>query len=166
MTPTSRDSVTPGTSSKQQSAISSSSSSSKPATAVSSALGQFVSVSVCLCVFVCVCMSVCHCTPAELSRWRRGAVGRVSDLLSRGRRFESRLGTQRKNSGQGFTPVCICSPSSISWYRPKSGDALWLGRKGRYGLCSGESKPERTGTGPVETEEGVPGPQNVNIRTG
>ena len=34
---------------------------------------------------------------------------------------------------------------------------------------SGESKPERTGTpfrGPVKTEDSVPGPQNVNIRTG
>ena len=33
---------------------------------------------------------------------------------------------------------------------------------------NGESKPERTGTfrGPVETKESVPGPQNVNIRTG
>ena len=31
--------------------------------------------------------------------WRCGAVGRVSDLQSRGRGFESRPGTQRKNSG-------------------------------------------------------------------
>jgi len=36
-------------------------------------------------------------------------------------------------------------------------------------MASGESKPERTGMlfrGPVETEESVPGPQNVSIRTG
>jgi len=36
-------------------------------------------------------------------------------------------------------------------------------------MISGESKPECTGTpfrGPVETKESVPGPQNVNIRTG
>ena len=31
--------------------------------------------------------------------WRRGAVGRVSDLQSRGRGFESQPGTQRRNSG-------------------------------------------------------------------
>ena len=31
--------------------------------------------------------------------WRRGAVGRVSDSRSRGRGFESRPGTRRKNSG-------------------------------------------------------------------
>ena len=31
--------------------------------------------------------------------WRRGAVGRVSDLRSRGHGFESRPGMRRKNSG-------------------------------------------------------------------
>ena len=31
--------------------------------------------------------------------WPRGAVGRVSDSRSRGRGFESRPGTRRKNSG-------------------------------------------------------------------
>ena len=36
-----------------------------------------------------------------------------------------------------LTPMCLCSPSSISWYRPKGGDALRLGSKGRYGLCVG-----------------------------
>jgi len=39
--------------------------------------------------------------------------------------------------GKFLTPMCLCSPSSISWYRPKSGDALRLGSKGRYGLCVG-----------------------------
>ena len=36
-----------------------------------------------------------------------------------------------------LTPMCLCSPSSTSWYRPKGGDALRLGSKGRYGLCVG-----------------------------
>ena len=36
--------------------------------------------------------------------------------------------------GKFLTPVCLCSPSSTSWYRPKGGDALLLGSKGRYGL--------------------------------
>ena len=67
--------------------------------------------------------------------WRRGAVGRVSDLRSRGRGFESRPGTRRKNSGQVSHTCVLLSPSSISWYRPKGGDALQLGSKGRYGLC-------------------------------
>jgi len=39
--------------------------------------------------------------------------------------------------GKFLTPMCLCSPSSISWYRPKNGDALRLGSKGRYGLCVG-----------------------------
>ena len=32
--------------------------------------------------------------------WHRGAVGRVSDLRSRGHGFDSRPGTRRENSGQ------------------------------------------------------------------
>jgi len=66
-----------------------------------------------------------------------GAVGRVSDLRSRGHGFDSRPGTWRKNSGQVSHTYVPLSPSSTSWYRPKSGDALWLGSKGRYGLCMG-----------------------------
>jgi len=70
-------------------------------------------------------------------RWRRGAVSRVSDLRSRGRGFESPLGGRRKNSGQVFHTYVPLSPSSISWYRPKGGDAFRLGSKGRYGSCVG-----------------------------
>ena len=42
-----------------------------------------------------------------------------------------------KSLGKFLTPVCLCSPSSTSWYQPKGDDALWLGYKGRYGLCVG-----------------------------
>ena len=51
----------------------------------------------------------------------------------------SRLGRARgvKTLGKFLTPVCLCSPSNTSWYRPKGGDALRLGSKGRYGLCVG-----------------------------
>ena len=42
-----------------------------------------------------------------------------------------------KTLGKFLTPMCLCSPSSISWYQPKGGDALRLGSKGRYGLCVG-----------------------------
>jgi len=62
-------------------------------------------------------------------RWRCGAVGRVSGLGSRGRGFESRPGTQRKNSRHVSHTYVPLSPSSISWYRPKGGDALRLGSK-------------------------------------
>jgi len=46
----------------------------------------------------------------------------------------STLGRSRgiKTLGKFLIPVCLCSPSSISWYRPKGGDALRLGSKGRY----------------------------------
>ena len=54
---------------------------------------------------------------------------------SRGRGFESRPGTRGKNSGQVSHTYVPLSPSSISWYRPKGGDALRLGSKGRYGSC-------------------------------
>ena len=51
----------------------------------------------------------------------------------------SSLGRARgvETLGKFLTPMCLCSPSSISWYRPKGGDALRLGSKGRYGLCVG-----------------------------
>ena len=42
-----------------------------------------------------------------------------------------------KTLGKFLTPMCLCSPSSISWYRAKGGDALRLGSKGRYGSCVG-----------------------------
>ena len=42
-----------------------------------------------------------------------------------------------KSLGKFLTPMCLCSPSSISCYRPKGGDALQLGSKGRYGSCVG-----------------------------
>ena len=51
----------------------------------------------------------------------------------------SSLGRARgvETLGKFLTPVCLCSPSSTSWYRSKGGDALRLGSKGRYGLCVG-----------------------------
>ena len=53
----------------------------------------------------------------------------------------SSLGRARgvKSLGKFLTPMCLCSPSSISWYQPKGGDALRLESKGRYGLCVGGS---------------------------
>jgi len=70
-----------------------------------------------------------------VASWARGAVGRVSDLRSRGPGFDSRPGSRRKNSGQVSHTYVPLSRSSISWYRLKGGDALRLGSKGRYGLC-------------------------------
>ena len=55
----------------------------------------------------------------------------VGSSLSRARGVET--------LGMFLTPMCLtlCSPSSTSWYRPKGGDALQLGSKGRYGSCVG-----------------------------
>jgi len=54
--------------------------------------------------------------------------GRASDFRSRGHGFESRPGMQCKNLGQVSHTYVSLSPSSISWYWPKGGDARWLGR--------------------------------------
>ena len=67
----------------------------------------------------------------------RGALDRVLDLRSRGHGFVSRPGTRRINSGHVSHTYVPLSPSSISWYWPKGGDALRLGSKGRYGSCMG-----------------------------
>ena len=40
----------------------------------------------------------------------------VCSSLSRARGVET--------LGKFLTPMCLCSPSSISWYQPKGGDAL------------------------------------------
>ena len=63
-TPTTRDSLTPGTSSKQEAMASSLTSSGKSAASVSSALGQFAAVYVYVCVcarmFVAICLCACR----------------------------------------------------------------------------------------------------------
>ena len=52
--------------------------------------------------------------------WRDGVVDRALDLQPRGRRFESRPLRFTYNHGQVVhTHVCLCSPSSINWYRRK-----------------------------------------------
>ena len=42
---------------------------------------------------------------------------RALDLRSKGRRFDSWLMHRRATTlGKLFTPMCLCSPSSIIWY--------------------------------------------------
>ena len=49
--------------------------------------------------------------------WLGGVVVRVLDLRSKGRGFDSRLTHCRATTlGKLFTPMCLCSPSSIIWY--------------------------------------------------
>ena len=61
-------------------------------------------------------------------RWRRGAVGRVSDLRSSGRGFESRPGTRRRNFGQVFHTYV---PLFTKQYK-------LVPAKGRWCLAAGE----------------------------
>ena len=58
-----------------------------------------------------------------------GATGRALDLRSTGRVFKSNSGQKlRNNLGQVVHTYVPLSPSSINWYRPRSGDALRLER--------------------------------------
>jgi len=55
--------------------------------------------------------------------------GSVSDWWPRGCWFDSRPVHYKVTTlGKLFTHMCLCSPSSIIWYRPKGSDALWLKR--------------------------------------
>ena len=59
-----------------------------------------------------------------------GARGRALDVRSTGRGFKyySGRGKLRNNLGQVVHTYTPLSPSSITWYRPRGGDALQLGR--------------------------------------
>jgi len=61
--------------------------------------------------------------------WRGGATGKAFGLaISRSRVQILLEATLRKNLGQVVHTYVPLSPSSITWYRPKGGDALRLGR--------------------------------------
>jgi len=66
---------------------------------------------------------------ADALRWRGDATGRALDLRSTGRGFKSYSGQiLRNNLGQVVHTYVSLSSSSITWCRPRGGDALWLGR--------------------------------------
>ena len=61
--------------------------------------------------------------------WRGGATGKAFGLAINRSRVQILLEvTLRKNLGQVVYTYVPLSPSSITWYRPKGGDALRLGR--------------------------------------
>jgi len=63
------------------------------------------------------------------SRDATGRAARALDLRSTGRGFKSYSGQKlRSDLGQVVHTYVPLSPSSITWYRPRSGDALRLGR--------------------------------------
>ena len=69
-----------------------------------------------------------------LSSWRGGATGKAFGLaISRSRVQILLEATLRNNLGQVVYTYVPLSSSSITWYRPKGGDALRLGRYCRPG---------------------------------
>ena len=90
-------------------------------------------------------MSVCQCVNIYVARLGYlCASGGIVALSVECRTCDqevvgSSLGRARgvKTLGKFVIPMCLCSPSSISWYRPKGGDTLRLGSEGRYGSCVG-----------------------------
>jgi len=61
--------------------------------------------------------------------WTRTRTRRALDLRSTGRGFKSYSGQkQRNNLGQVVHTCLPLSPSSITWYQPRNGDAMRLGR--------------------------------------
>jgi len=67
-------------------------------------------------------------------RWRGSATGRALDFAISRLRVQILIeATLRNNLGQVVYSYVPLSPSSITWYRPKSGDALRLGGNRRPG---------------------------------
>ena len=66
--------------------------------------------------------------PTSVLRWLRGVAVecRTRDQEVAGSSLGRAL--RRKNSGQVSHTYVPLSPTSITWYRPKGGDALRLGR--------------------------------------
>jgi len=81
-----------------------------------------------LSIFVQLVSRVTPCLASP--HWRRGGeTGRALDLRSTGRGFKFYSGQKlRNNLGQVVHTYVPLSPSSITWYRPSSGDVRWLGR--------------------------------------
>jgi len=70
----------------------------------------------------------------HIARWRDGATGKAFGLVINRSQVQILLEvTLRNNLGQVVCTYMPLSPSSITWYRPKGGDALRLG--GTAGLA-------------------------------
>ena len=62
-------------------------------------------------------------------RWHGGATGIALNLRSTGRGFKSYSGKKLHNNlGQVVHTYVPLSPSSITWYQPRGGDALHAGK--------------------------------------
>jgi len=65
--------------------------------------------------------------PVQCHRWRGDATGTALDLRSTNRGFKSSGQKLRNNLGQVVQTYVPLSQSSITWYRPRGGDAVRLG---------------------------------------
>jgi len=85
-----------------------------------------------ICAYVQNCRKtvwqVCIFSTQLSGGWRHSAVVERRTCDQRGRGFESQPGTRRKKLGKVSHTYVPLSPSSISWYWPKGGDARRLGR--------------------------------------
>jgi len=80
---------------------------------------------------------ICNKTPVMVDlllylvtvRWHGGATGKAFGLVINTSQVQILLEvTLRNNLGQVVHTYAPLSPSSITWYRPKGGDAVRLGR--------------------------------------
>jgi len=90
---------------------------------------------VCFITTVDTAATTAYCTvsqknvPPLQSRWRGGATSKAFGLAISRLRVQILLeATLRNNLRQVVHTYVPLSPSSITWYRPKGGDALRLGR--------------------------------------
>ena len=73
--------------------------------------------------------SIYFCLIFPVTYRSSGAMGRVLDLRSTGRWFKSYSGQKLHNNlGHVVHTDVLLSPSSITWYQPRGGNALRLGR--------------------------------------
>jgi len=82
-----------------------------------------------LVVSVAHCVKVIHkAITMSSSRYRGGTTGRALDLRSTSCGFNSCSRQSYVTTlGKLCTPMCLCH-QAVTWYRPRGGDALRLGR--------------------------------------
>ena len=75
----------------------------------------------------------------KVARWCNGKAFGLAISRSRVQiLFEATLRNNLRQVVYTYVPL---SPSSITWYRPKGGDALWLGRYITAGLAESNGSP-------------------------
>ena len=63
------------------------------------------------------------------NEWRGGVTGKAFGLAISRLQVQILLEAMLRNNLRQVVYTCVpLSPSSITWYQPKGGDAVWLGR--------------------------------------